>query len=336
MADIAAGRLLSPPAGNHTTKISLARFLQVHSHEMPASVSMTAASSSDRDREREPRLSYPSPATLERILASRGDGLWEWSHAPGSMARICVSGGRIAWVHNTDVGVSLSVRLAIALDITLESLQHHVNECRLSGAKLGEYLVNCAIMTALELRRVLAAHNHEHLVALFTGPLPETHHFDPRCERYDAQFTFSVAELLAPRAPGPILPDPAPRLWELGRLQANCPEQFDLDRVMRLDGATGAAIVDLEIGCCLDSRGLAAETVEALALGQASVALAAIDLAESLGGEAQFDELAFTLPGSVQISTPILGTSQLLFVVLDPARTTLGLALHQLTQLTSS
>jgi hypothetical protein len=150
---------------------------------------------------------------LERIVASRGDGVWEWPLSDAdSSVRVCVSDGRVAWAHDSKVGVFLSQRLATALDITLEILRDHLVACRASGRRLGEYLVDCGMMAPRELRTVLAAHNHEHLATLLAHPLPAGHRFEPHEDRYDARFTFSVRELLergsADGRPGPPGRDP--------------------------------------------------------------------------------------------------------------------------------
>jgi hypothetical protein len=105
-----------------------------------------------------------------------------------------------------------------------------------------------------------------------------------------------------------------------------------LSRIMQLDGAIGACIVDCNSGMMLGSDGSNASiNLEVAAAGNTEVVRAKRKTMKSLNLKDSIEDILITLHSQYHIIRP-LGSNDALFIytVLDKARSNLALARHQL------
>jgi hypothetical protein len=138
---------------------------------------------------------------LDRVdrVATVSAGAFVFGPDERPVGTILVEGGRICWAISRKMRRRLSdiVRHRSGESVTSRSLEEIYEHCRTTGEPFGQRLVSSRILTAAELRKAL----EEQMAEAFAGLLDEAAH-EPRWvprlgHPYDAQFTFSSAEVLS-------------------------------------------------------------------------------------------------------------------------------------------
>jgi len=98
-----------------------------------------------------------------------------------------------------------------------------------------------------------------------------------------------------------------------------------LDRILELDGALGAALVDYESGLTMGIAGSAGFDLELAAAGNTEVVRAKKKIRDRLGLEDKIDDILISLTSQYHL-IKMIGTTRFLYLVLDRKRSNLGLA----------
>jgi len=98
-----------------------------------------------------------------------------------------------------------------------------------------------------------------------------------------------------------------------------------LDRILELDGALGAALVDYESGLTMGIAGSTGFDLELAAAGNTEVVRAKKKIRDRLGLEDKIDDILISLTSQYHL-IKMIGTTRFLYLVLDRKRSNLGLA----------
>ena len=100
-------------------------------------------------------------------------------------------------------------------------------------------------------------------------------------------------------------------------------------RALKVDGALGAALVDLESGMSLGSSGNPGFDLELAAAGNTEVVRAKKKIRDKLGIKDRIEDILMTLQTQYQLIR-MVGNNLLLYVVLDRSKSNLALARKEL------
>ena len=104
-----------------------------------------------------------------------------------------------------------------------------------------------------------------------------------------------------------------------------------LTRIMQLDGAMGACIVDSNSGMMLGSDGNGPINLEIAAAGNTEVVRAKRKTMKALNLKDSIEDILITLHGQYHLIRPLTSNDALfIYLVLDKARGNLAMARHQL------
>jgi hypothetical protein len=105
-----------------------------------------------------------------------------------------------------------------------------------------------------------------------------------------------------------------------------------LQAALKIDGSTGAALVDYESGMCLGTAGNPGFDLEFAASANAEVVRAKNKVREKIGIKDKIDDILITLTGQYHLIR-MVGNSIFFYLVLDRSRSNLGMARKELEQL---
>jgi hypothetical protein len=97
----------------------------------------------------------------------------------------------------------------------------------------------------------------------------------------------------------------------------------------KIDGCTGAALVDYESGMCLGTSGSPGFDLELAAAGNAEVVRAKKKIRDKLGLRDKIEDILITLTGQYHLIR-MVGTSMFIYVVLDRSKANLALSRKEL------
>ena len=102
-----------------------------------------------------------------------------------------------------------------------------------------------------------------------------------------------------------------------------------LEKLNRIDGALGAALVDYESGMCLGSAGNPGFDLELAAAGNSEVVRAKKNIRNKLGLRDAIEDILISLAGQYHLIR-MVGTSMFFYLVLDRTKSNLALARREL------
>ena len=203
-------------------------------------------------------------AVTDALFAARDEGDGELVIRDGDVsARVFFHGGRVAWAHLSDEKNTLLDLVAPESALANETIREVVAECRRTGAKLTDTLVNFGLVDRAGLRDCLQQWMRRKLETILQFARPEVL-FLPLKRAYSEDLVFELEELVDDRAgqrPTRTLPPSAlgvNKTWAEAFAPAE-PVSDDifrlLDRCLEGEGVVGAAVLDRATGCCLGQIG---------------------------------------------------------------------------------
>lgn len=105
--------------------------------------------------------------------------------------------------------------------------------------------------------------------------------------------------------------------------------QGSLERIMKINGCLGAALVDFESGMCLGTAGAPGFDLELAAAGNTEVVRAKKSIRDKLGLRDTIDDILISLTSQYHLIR-MVGTSMFFYVVLDRSKANLALARKEL------
>ncbi len=246
------------------------------------------------------------------------------------VGRIIFHHGKIAWAHVSDVPGSLAVILANEPGLTRDSIREVIEECGTTGANFADLLVSWDLITSERLRTILMNWIRARIATIVAFSAPEVI-FSPESRAATSGMLFAPEEVLAPEllaAPVEYLssvrgPSVVMNLLELGE-DLTQRIATSLERAIKIDGARSAAIFDHRDGQCLGARGEALD----LDLVWSKLRLASQgDIWEDL------DDIMISTRRYIYILRSYTkAPPRSIFLALDRATTTLGMARRALTE----
>lgn len=109
---------------------------------------------------------------------------------------VLVEAGRVCWAASASRRTRLTDRLRQATRLSASEWESMFRRCVEAGTPFGQTMVRLGILRAADLRAALLEHTSEALARLAAGE-HEPRWVEVPGRRYDAEFTFSPAELLA-------------------------------------------------------------------------------------------------------------------------------------------
>lgn len=277
-----------------------------------------------------------------RAASTSAGGELEIGTAP-DIGRLYFAHGGVAWVAASQGGPKFSTLLRTRASLTKDSLRNVVDTSRASGRSFVELLVERQLVDHDTLRRTVLEHNARHFSAILERNDLEHVEFRPSRRAYSGDLTYTVDELVAERVrvdadplePGPVSallpfidgPDaPARNPNRVTNLRAA------LDTLMSLDGAIAAGVVDWESGVALGTRSRdAAFDVDVASSGHASMVKAKMAVVDELAVSGPIEDILITLGRQYHVIRPLTKTTSIfIFVAIDRAIGSLGLARHEL------
>jgi predicted regulator of Ras-like GTPase activity (Roadblock/LC7/MglB family) len=108
--------------------------------------------------------------------------------------------------------------------------------------------------------------------------------------------------------------------------------KVSLQRISKVDGSLGAALVDIESGMCLGMFGSPGFDLELAAAGNTEVVRAKLRIKDKLGLKDRIEDILISLHGQYHLIR-MVGTTMFLYVVLDRSRANLALARKELSSI---
>jgi len=184
----------------------------------------------------------------------------------GLSARVLFYGRQVAWAHVSDDRNALLDILAPEVGIDTDTAHEVVAECRRTGARLSDTLVNFGLIDRARLREHMLSWTKRKVHTILGFSKPEIL-FLPQRRRYSEDLLFDLEELLSdtehvsPASIPPVAAAPA-RLWQDAFSAPDSAEARGemgqiLDRACRGEGVLGAGVLDRLTGVCLLHRGCA-------------------------------------------------------------------------------
>lgn len=102
-----------------------------------------------------------------------------------------------------------------------------------------------------------------------------------------------------------------------------------MQQALKIDGCTGAALVDFESGMCLGQAGNPGFDLELAAAGNTEVVRAKKKIRDKLGLRDRIEDILITLSGQYHLIR-MVGTTMFLYLVLDRSKSNLALARKEL------
>ncbi len=108
-----------------------------------------------------------------------------------------------------------------------------------------------------------------------------------------------------------------------------------VQNALKIDGCTGAALVDYESGMCLGSAGNPGFDLELAAAGNAEVVRAKKKIRDKLGLRDKIEDILITLQGQYHLIR-MVGTTMFFYIVLERSKSNLALSRKELEMLEKS
>lgn len=104
-----------------------------------------------------------------------------------------------------------------------------------------------------------------------------------------------------------------------------------MDELMRIDGATGVAVVDIDSGMALGTSGGAGLNLEVAAAGNSEVVKSKLKVKEALGLKDSIEDILITLDSQYHLIRPLTKANNLfIYLVLNRKNSNLAMARHKL------
>lgn len=240
--------------------------------------------------------------------------------------RVFLYAGQVAWAHCEGRHGYLLDALIRRHALPKADLEALLAECRRRARNFADYLVDLGLLSEAEMRDTLRAH-----IAHQVGELERTYergagsYFLPTQRSFQSRFLFPADEVLSAAAT-------TTSVKRTENAMANVKET--LARILEIDGALGACVVDSNSGMMLGGEGGGPVNLEIAAAGNTEVVRAKRKTMRALELTDAIEDMLITLGSQYHLIRPLKRDDALfIYLVLDKQKGNLAMARHQLARL---